>query len=1113
MIVLLKISRVVFAGCLFLSPWAGATIVTVPGNFSTIAAAVTGAPDGSTILVSDGVYGFINAPNLRKNLTIKSVNGPANAIISGNNSTRLLRVENSIPGGDPEKNLVFEGFTFRDGRGVDGTFSPITIADARPVFINCIFENNRAFDKGGAVLVYGTQAHPVFIDCIFRNNRSDRFGGAALINGGNAQATFKRCRFEGNTTRTPNTSNFSEGGALKFSQGGGRVIDSVFTSNSTAYAGGAIMILNQFSDPTEGVVEIRGCVFEGNLARPVPGASPANPPPSEGGGIMVEDRSLAIVEGCLFTNNVAATGAGIMVYRGKLRVENSVFDGNVADGANLLGAGGAIGINSFDAVPPNRPEAQVWLSDVMIRNNVAPVGGGIFAQGDYYWGVSEANRGFLYLQRVVVENNRATTANNSYGNGGGLFFNLMHVTATNLYVLNNRAENLGGGWAQVQNSYVRLADSYVVGNTADWTDAEFHAPQPPAPVFVNTVRAYNGGAGSANLSHLVAIPSRSYDRQAYLTYLNLPFGSPSLAPVPGGLPNRGGYAAGTVLISGVSTTTTFTLTSQHAAQSATVTRSFRALGPRAFNGITPVLPAKIEAERFDTGGNLLAYHDRTIPNEGGAFRPSERVDISPSGSASGGFFVGWMEAGEWMDYSFYSPGGSYQLTTRLAAPAAGGQYRLFLNGSPIVPGSIAVPTTGGWAAWQELDHGIVNVPEGFHTLSFFCVRGGFNLDAFEFVSLQPTLALSATRLVRSVKTGKAAVPRSLQIRNSGSDNLAFSVSANVPWINLSTNAGTSAGEWRQVQIGFNPAGLGVGSHTGVVTIASAEAVNSPRSVLVILRVRPDQYVVNDVDGDGTSDLGVYFPPGGNWYVFRSALGFMTDQFGFTGTIQVSGDFDGDGRGDLCLYHPPSGTWYIFGSQRGFYTEQFGFAGTIPLAGDFDGDGVSDLGVYHPPTGMWYIFGSQRGFFTDQFGFEGTIPVSGDFDGDGISDLCVYHPPSGMWYIFGSQRRFFTEQFGFAGTIPLSGDFDGDGTSDLGVYHPPTGMWYIFGSQRGFYTDQFGFAGTIPVPGDFDGDGKADLAVYFPPGGNWYIFRSSDGFLTDQFGFAGTVPLGATVMSP
>ena len=104
----------------------------------------------------------------------------------------------------------------------------------------------------------------------------------------------------------------------------------------------------------------------------------------------------------------------------------------------------------------------------------------------------------------------------------------------------------------------------------------------------------------------------------------------------------------------------------------------------------------------------------------------------------------------------------------------------------------------------------------------------------------------------------------------------------------------------------------------------------------------------DFDRDGRSDIGCYYAPGGNWYLFRSGLGQYETQFGYAGTVPVTGDFDGDGKTDFGCYYPPGGNWYLFRSSLGQYETQFGYAGTIPVTGDFDGDGKTDFGCYYPP---------------------------------------------------------------------------------------------------------------------------------------------------------------------
>ncbi len=230
----------------------------------------------------------------------------------------------------------------------------------------------------------------------------------------------------------------------------------------------------------------------------------------------------------------------------------------------------------------------------------------------------------------------------------------------------------------------------------------------------------------------------------------------------------------------------------------------------------------------------------------------------------------------------------------------------------------------------------------------------------------------------------------------------------------------------------------------------------------------------------------------------------------TVNIRVRNDFDGDGRSDIGVYYPPGGNWFEFRSTEGFFQTTFGYAGTLPVTGDFDGDGSTDIGAYFAPGGNWYQFKSTEGFFQTQFGFDGTIPVVGDFDGDGREDIGVYYPPGGNWYFFKSTEGFSQTQFGYAGTIPVVGDFDADGRADIGAYYPPGGNWYLFKSTEGFFQTTFGYAGTEPVVGDFDQDGRDDLGVYFAPGGNWYLFKSTEGFFETQFGFEGTIPLGGTL---
>ena len=271
----------------------------------------------------------------------------------------------------------------------------------------------------------------------------------------------------------------------------------------------------------------------------------------------------------------------------------------------------------------------------------------------------------------------------------------------------------------------------------------------------------------------------------------------------------------------------------------------------------------------------------------------------------------------------------------------------------------------------------------------------------------------------------------------------------------------------------------------------------------------------DFDGDGRTDVSVFRPSNGNWYLNQSTGGFRGVNFGTRDDRIVPADYDGDNRSDIAVYRPNVGAWYILrSSDNTFSGTQFGTSEDVPVPNDYDGDGRADLAVFRPSKGTWYeqrSFGDQ--FYAEQFGQGGDRPVVGDFDGDGLGDLTVFR--DGVWYLKESSGRTGVRavQFGQQFDHPLSGDFDGDGKTDIAVYRADytqnkANFYILRSSDSSFNALPFGIASDVPVVGDYDGDGRADIAVFRTAngGGTWYLNRSTAGFIGVPFGSVGDRPI-------
>jgi hypothetical protein len=162
-------------------------------------------------------------------------------------------------------------------------------------------------------------------------------------------------------------------------------------------------------------------------------------------------------------------------------------------------------------------------------------------------------------------------------------------------------------------------------------------------------------------------------------------------------------------------------------------------GQSPYLGSPYALPAKIQAEDFDAGGEGVAYHDTDAANNGGQYRTAEGVDIEACTDTGGGYNVGWLSPGEWLEYTVSATlPGEHTFAIRVASLSAGGIFHLEFNGVDLT-GDLTVPPTGGWQIWTTV-MATATLEAGTQTMRFVPESDGFNVNYFEVVSVPTAIA-------------------------------------------------------------------------------------------------------------------------------------------------------------------------------------------------------------------------------------------------------------------------------------------------------------------------------------------------------------------------------------
>lgn len=153
-------------------------------------------------------------------------------------------------------------------------------------------------------------------------------------------------------------------------------------------------------------------------------------------------------------------------------------------------------------------------------------------------------------------------------------------------------------------------------------------------------------------------------------------------------------------------------------------------------GVPHVLPGIINAVDYDYGGEGVAYHDLEADNQGdnwGGTGPRMDDGVDTEFNDMGNPDVGWIDDGEWLEYTIKAPDTIVFLAVRVATNnASGGPFNVLINDEDRT-GDITVNSTAGWANFTNLMVGEVHLYPDDTILKLDFVNGGFNISQIIFM--------------------------------------------------------------------------------------------------------------------------------------------------------------------------------------------------------------------------------------------------------------------------------------------------------------------------------------------------------------------------------------------
>jgi hypothetical protein len=142
---------------------------------------------------------------------------------------------------------------------------------------------------------------------------------------------------------------------------------------------------------------------------------------------------------------------------------------------------------------------------------------------------------------------------------------------------------------------------------------------------------------------------------------------------------------------------------------------------------------KFEAEACDYFGGAAGGNGKTNYYRNG------NIAIEPATDTGGGYDVGWIQPGEWLEWEQVPIQGSLvHLQVRIASPNSSSQLHFVIDGTNYP--ALTLLNTGGYQTWATVDSGTTYqfAKNSTHTVRLVCDTGGFNLNYWKYHDDIPT---------------------------------------------------------------------------------------------------------------------------------------------------------------------------------------------------------------------------------------------------------------------------------------------------------------------------------------------------------------------------------------